>query len=122
MPLLTTSHVSTSSPDFPEVPAQPCFKDRETIGHWASKKVENNELQSYQAEWNADSLDGLPGLGIARRDRGERLWVTGMKARARRVGAQREALFWGVLLGVLAMWVWRVLVEERMKMYLKASE
>lgn len=110
VPLLTTAHIATSSPDFPEVPAEPILKDRETLGHWASKQIEKNALLDYQAQNNAGSLDGLPGLGTARRDRGERLWVTGMKARVRRVAAQREALVWGMLVSVLGMWVWRAMM------------
>ena len=81
------------------------------MGHWTSKKIEKNELQKYQAQWNADSLDGLPGLSVARRDRGERLWITGLQARGRRILGQREGLAWGFLGGVLVMWLWRVIVE-----------
>lgn len=89
----------------------PILKDRETLGHWTSKKIEKNELQKYQSEWNADSLDGLPGLSVARRDRGEILWLTGLKAGGRRILGQREGLAWGFVAGVLVMWLWRVLVE-----------
>ena len=89
----------------------PILKDRETMGHWASKMIDKNELQKYQAQWNAESLDGLPGLSVARRDRGQRLWVTGFKARGERVLGQREGLAWGFLAGALVMWMWRVFVE-----------
>ncbi|MCJ1470919.1 hypothetical protein MMC07_009567 [Pseudocyphellaria aurata] len=54
----------------------PVLKDRETMGHWASVKIEKNQLHAYQKEWNANSLNGLTGLRVARRDAGERLWVT----------------------------------------------
>ena len=60
----------------------------------------------YQAQWNADSLDGLTGLRAARRTRGERMWVTGLRARGRRVLGQGEALGWGFVLGVAAVVVW----------------
>lgn len=89
----------------------PILQDRETMGHWASKMINKNELQKYQAQWNADSLDALPGLSVARRDRGEMLWLTGLKARGRRIMGQREGLAWGVVAGVLVMWVWKVVVE-----------
>ena len=112
VPLLSSESVPvdpTNPADDTEIPALPILKDRETLGHWTSKKIERDELQKYQAEWNADSLDGLPGLGVARRDRGERLWITGLKARVRRVALQREALGWGFVGGLLAMWIWRML-------------
>ena len=54
---------------------------------------------------NADSLDGLPGLRIARRDAGERLWITETIAHVRRNAAQKEALLVGVGVGVLLILV-----------------
>ena len=77
------------------------LKDRETLDHWASSKVEKNQLQAYQAVWNASSLDGLTGLRSARRDVGERLWLTDLKAHVRRLAAQREALLFGIGIGVV---------------------
>jgi len=76
------------------------FEDRETLGHWASKKVEANELMTYQGEWNADSLDGLTGLRSARRERGERLWLTDAMATFRRIRSQKEAVIAGFLIAV----------------------
>lgn len=94
----------TSEPSLPdassdEVKATAILKDRETMGHWASKKIEQDELRKYQAEWNAHSLDGLTGLRVAGHDRGERLWVVTIRAWARRIAEQREALFLGIVLG-----------------------
>jgi len=108
---LTSQYVPIDDSDPPEGVLAPILKDRETMGHWASKMIDKNELQNYQAKWNAESLDGLPGLSVARRDRGQRLWVTGLKARAKRVLGQREGLAWGLLWGALVMWMWRVFVE-----------
>ncbi|CAM6102778.1 unnamed protein product [Calypogeia fissa] len=71
------------------------FEDRETLGHWASKKVEKKQLQAYQQEWNSDSLDGLTGLRAARRGRGDILWYTDLRASLRRILAQREAVAFG---------------------------
>lgn len=79
------------------------LRDRETMGHWASKKVEKNELHAYQAQWNADSLDGLTGMRAARRNAGERLWLTDTKAHVRRVTHQKEALLLGVCIGIMVM-------------------
>ena len=86
------------------------LEDRETLGHWASKKVEKDELRAYRAIWNLDSLDGLPGLRSAMRDSGRSFWVMEMKATLGRIGAQREALGLGILVGVLMtillQWMW----------------
>ncbi len=77
------------------------FEDRETIGHWASRKIEGNTLHEYQRDWNYDSLDGLTGLKVARRDRGEILWVTDLQAAFRRIMAQREAMVFGFTLATI---------------------
>lgn len=46
------------------------------MSKWAENKIQKGELESYQAEWNSDSLDGLPGMRIARKKKGENLlWV-----------------------------------------------
>lgn len=88
---------------------QTAFQDRETLGHWASKTVEKNELGAYQIKNNTSSLDGLPGLKSARRDAGQNLLLVDSQAFARRVAAQREALVVGVLMGFLVclagLWV-----------------
>lgn len=52
------------------------MNDRDTMAEWAGGKMKKGELESYQAEWNSSSLDGLPGLRAAREKRGESLlWV-----------------------------------------------
>lgn len=85
--------------------SRPVLKDRETMGHWASVKIEKNQLHAYQKEWNANSLDGLTGLRVARRDAGERLWVTESTAHVRRIAAQKEALLVGIGIGLLLILV-----------------
>ncbi|CBF89243.1 pyridoxamine 5'-phosphate oxidase family protein [Aspergillus nidulans FGSC A4] len=50
---------------------KPYFKDRDTLGSWARKKVEGDELRAYQKEWNSHSLDGLPSLRTALQDKGQ---------------------------------------------------
>ncbi|OJI96628.1 hypothetical protein ASPVEDRAFT_48778 [Aspergillus versicolor CBS 583.65] len=50
---------------------KPDFKDRETLGNWASKRVEAGDIRAYQGEWNSRSLDGLPGLRTALQDKGQ---------------------------------------------------
>lgn len=50
---------------------------------------------------NTRSLDGLPGLKSARRERGEWVLLGDSAAAARRIARQREALLVGVLLGFL---------------------
>lgn len=77
------------------------FIDRETLGHWAGKQVERNEMGGYQVRNNKRSLDGLPGLKSARRDGGEMMRVEDVKADCVRIWAQKDALFIGTLIGVL---------------------
>ena len=84
------------------------LKDRETLGHWALGKIEKNQLQGYQAEWNSDSLDGLVGLTVARRNRGDRLWFTSARAWVRRVSAQKDTFAIGMLLGMIIMFLVQV--------------
>lgn len=82
---------------------QPILLDRDTLGHWAHKRIESNSLLEYQAEWNSNSLDGCPGMRAAMRDRGETVWLALAKARMRRTLAQKEALIVGIVLGVVLL-------------------
>ncbi|MCJ1394872.1 hypothetical protein MMC18_007752 [Xylographa bjoerkii] len=95
----------------PTSPTPSLLTDRPTMSSFASKLAAKDALRTYQARFNAASLDGLPGLTVCRRDVGERLWVTGAKARLRRVGAQWEGVLLGVGLGWLllglGLWVGR---------------
>ncbi|KAF7586674.1 hypothetical protein BBP40_008497 [Aspergillus hancockii] len=53
---------------------KPYFKDRQTLGHWAGKKVSAGQMRAYQQEWNSRSLDGLPGLQSAVADNHKSVW------------------------------------------------
>lgn len=77
------------------------FEDRETIGHWAKKKMDKNGLFEYRQNNNYDSLDGLTGLKSARRDRGEQILVGDFKAWTRKVWGQKDAILVGFLLANL---------------------
>ena len=77
--------------------------DRDTLGHWAHKRIESNSLLEYQAEWNSSSLDGCPGMRAAMRDHGETVWLALTKAKMRRMLAQKEALMVGIMLGVVLL-------------------
>ncbi|PWW71940.1 hypothetical protein C7212DRAFT_360280 [Tuber magnatum] len=77
------------------------FGERETLERWAEKQIEKGGLQKYRAEWNSNSLDGLPGLRSARREKGERaLWAGDLLARVKRVGYEWEGLLIGLGVGV----------------------
>ncbi|KAA6406727.1 MAG: hypothetical protein FRX48_09450 [Lasallia pustulata] len=99
VPFLTTTPAVGDEISAKDV--QPELKDRETLGHWASEKLEKKQLRGYQAEWNSASLDGLVGLTVARRDRGEILWLTSTRAWVRRMSAQKDTVAIGMLLGIL---------------------
>lgn len=97
VPLLTTAPMSE---DATSGEASPILLDRDTMGHWSHRKIETNTLLDWQAEYNSSSLDGCPGMRSAMRDHGDRVWVTLLKARIRRIGTQTEAVLVGIVLGV----------------------
>ena len=59
----------------------PYLHDRDTLGHWGSKQIDAGTLDEYRAKNNSYSLDGLPGMRRARRDNGDVVWYSAMKAR-----------------------------------------
>ena len=81
--------------------AKPVLEDRETMGHWASHQIENNTLLEYQAQNNSSSLDGCPGMRSAMREHGDRVWLVLTKAEARRIIAQKKAVFVGLIMGIV---------------------
>jgi hypothetical protein len=62
----------------------PYLEDRQTLGHWGKKQVTNGVMNDYRAKMNSRSLDGLPGLRVARKDIGESLWVRDVEAQVRK--------------------------------------
>lgn len=106
VPLLTTTTpapVSDPKSASSETATKPILLDRDTMGHWARRKIETDSLLEYRANNNASSLDGCPGLRSAMRERGDWVGLTLLKARVRRLGGQREAVVVGVVMGVLAV-------------------
>lgn len=91
---------------------EPALLDRDTLGHWARKKIESNRLLDYQAENNSDSLDGCPGMRAAMRDHGDIVWLTLAKARVRRVASQTEALIVGIAMGIVLLFVSEMLLRR----------
>lgn len=80
------------------------WRDRDTLANWAHTRIERNELLDYQAANNAASLDGLPGLRTAIREKGQNVWVNVGMAKVRSVLLhQWEGVLVGLLLGVLVL-------------------
>ena len=79
------------------------FADRPTMASFSRKIEAKGQLRGYQAGFNSKSLDGLPGLRVARRDQGERLWLTDAKSWGRRIMAQKEGILVGLLIVNLAI-------------------
>jgi hypothetical protein len=74
-----------------------CFEERYTLEKWLQNKVNKKALEDYQVKLNSRSLDGLPGLRVARKMGGE--WVVGHELRA-----HLQKLFWhpeAILLGIV---------------------
>jgi hypothetical protein len=93
--------LSINLPQNPAKDPEAAFEDRDTLGHSATKLVEKNGVEAYRIKNNAYSLDKLTAMRTARKDSGERLWLGDLKASARRIMAQREALTAGILVGIL---------------------
>ena len=72
--------------------------------------IEKDALREYQAEKNASSLDGCPGLRSAIRERGDWVGLELLKARVRRIKGQREAVAVGVVIGVLVVLLGQVVL------------
>jgi hypothetical protein len=96
-----TKHAVSASDEEKHTECEYGFEDRETMGHWAKYKIDKNELFKYQQNNNHDSLDGLTGLKSARRDRGELLWWTDIRAWMRKVWGQKDAMLLGFILAHL---------------------
>ena len=101
VPFLTAESETKDSTSPKELEIEPVLKDREMMGHWASRKIETNTLLEYQAQNNSSSLDGCPGMRSAMREHGERVWLKLGIAAMRRVFAQQWALTIGFLFGLL---------------------
>lgn len=75
------------------------FEERPHLDYWAGSMVSKNSAHKYQAEHNARSMDGLPGMKTARRDNNEVLWLGDAAAYLRRTSAEKVSLSIGFLLG-----------------------
>ncbi|KAL2001971.1 hypothetical protein VTN02DRAFT_923 [Thermoascus thermophilus] len=85
--------------------AKAYLRERTTLRSYLVTKVRDNALADYQAQWNARSLDGLPGLRAARRRAGERLWYHDLRARIVRAVTPWETLLLGVGIGAVGVTV-----------------
>lgn len=71
----------------------PYLEDRHTLGHWAGKQVSQGTMNEYRSKMNNSSLDGLPGLRVARKDSGEhQLWYRDIQSQIRRRNNVQYAL------------------------------
>ncbi|KAL2004567.1 hypothetical protein VTN00DRAFT_3452 [Thermoascus crustaceus] len=85
--------------------AKAYMKERTTLRSYLVKKVRDNALADYQVQWNARSLDGLPGLRAARRRAGEKLWYQDLGAKIVRAVTPWETLLLGMGIGVVGITV-----------------
>lgn len=77
------------------------FEERDTLDRYNEKKEERGKLPEYRAEHNTRSLDGLPGLRVARRQNGEVLLWGDVRSRLARVWHEKLSVCVGFLLAVL---------------------
>lgn len=85
------------------------FRDRESMNHWAENMESKGKMHDWHKNYNADSLDGLAGLKLARRAKGQ--WMLGedIKVNVRRILQQKDAVFSGIVVGVILVFFFRVL-------------
>lgn len=76
------------------------FEERPNMDSYAAGQVQKNIVLDYHNMNNLTSLDGLPGLKTARRNVGQTLWVTNVRARAKRILAEGEAVAAGFCLAI----------------------
>jgi len=62
-------------------------------------------MEAYRAKNNARSLDNTGGLKVARRTKGEIIWLEDVKIYCRRLGQQWDAIVVGMLLAFLLLLV-----------------
>ncbi|TKA64528.1 hypothetical protein B0A49_10082 [Cryomyces minteri] len=79
------------------------WNDRPTMPRWAIKQAAKRGLEPYRRGNNWRSLDGLPGLKAARRDRGQWLWFDDGKAWATGRAQQWESVLCGVVIAVIVI-------------------
>jgi hypothetical protein len=71
------------------------FEERPTLDKWAKTQADGNKILEYQVLKNSTSIDGLPGLKSARRGTGQSMWLEDVKARARNILAEKDAIATG---------------------------
>lgn len=81
------------------------FQDRSTLDVKWKKRAVDGTVEEYQAQNNAESIDGLPGMRSARRAAGQVLFLTDLGARARRAVAEVDGIALGVLVTVASFGV-----------------
>ncbi|KZO96625.1 pyridoxamine phosphate oxidase family protein [Calocera viscosa TUFC12733] len=79
------------------------FTERPALDKWSSRMVQRGELTKYRTDWNVRSLDGLTGLRQARREKGEWLIVGDVVAWLKMMWGLRDAVLFGIVLGVLVV-------------------
>ena len=89
-----------------EMKQLPYLEDRQTLGHWANKQIDKDVMNDYRAGMNSRSLDGLPGLRVARRDKGEMLLLRDLEAQVKKRNGVQLVLvaFLSVVLTVATMY------------------
>ncbi|ATY59227.1 pyridoxamine phosphate oxidase family [Cordyceps militaris] len=85
------------------------FEERPHLDSWAGTMVSKNTALKYQAQHNARSMDGLPGMKTARRDNKEVLWLGDAAAYLRRTSAEKVSVAIGFLLGAFFYFILTVL-------------
>jgi hypothetical protein len=77
------------------------FEERPTLDKWAKTQADGNKILEYQTQKNSTSIDGLPGLKSARRRTGQTMWLEDVKARTRKILAEKDAIATGFAFAII---------------------
>lgn len=87
------------------------LEDRQTLGHWAGKQIDNGVMDEYRAKMNSRSKDGCAGLKVARRQKGEMVLLQDCLIWLRRTLRQWEAILFGGVISLAGLMVLRMAIQ-----------
>lgn len=75
------------------------FRDRLSLNKWADGMQKQGKLKNYHTKNNRTSMDGLPGLKIARKSSGQWMWLEDIRTLLLRAASESAGILLGLFLG-----------------------
>ena len=79
------------------------FVQRESLKRWAGKMEEGGKMAGYRQLKNTTSLDGLPSIRVARKEKGFHTWVDVCRVFLGRTLAETRGMAFGALVAIIAI-------------------